>query len=150
MTSRSPDALLQLAERLSEGFEALSEEYQLLLSQQRQLDSKLSWAKQQVCLALFFHSLYSYLMKNLLALDLQSLATLTDNLYHLLIHLAPTLCHSLLSETLADPSKVSRCIEAFHSRHSCARPPRFSSRPRKCSTRPATTTRFVDRSDSTK
>ncbi|KAF1977513.1 hypothetical protein BU23DRAFT_578015 [Bimuria novae-zelandiae CBS 107.79] len=47
MTSRPQDAVLQLAERLSEGFEALSGEYQFLLSQQRQLESKLSWAKQQ-------------------------------------------------------------------------------------------------------
>ena len=38
----------QLAEELSEGFAALSGEYQLLFDQQRQLETKLTWAKQQV------------------------------------------------------------------------------------------------------
>ncbi|KAK7183617.1 hypothetical protein DPSP01_010452 [Paraphaeosphaeria sporulosa] len=47
MSSGPPAVVQQLAERLSEGFEALSGEYQLLLAQQRQLESKLSWAKQQ-------------------------------------------------------------------------------------------------------
>lgn len=46
MTSRPHDAVQQLADRLSEGFEALSGEYQLLLSQHRQLESRLSLAKQ--------------------------------------------------------------------------------------------------------
>lgn len=41
-------SVLHLAEQLSEGFAALSGEYQILFDQQRQLESKLSWAKQQV------------------------------------------------------------------------------------------------------
>ncbi|KAJ4295342.1 hypothetical protein N0V90_007353 [Kalmusia sp. IMI 367209] len=45
--STPQDAVLRLAEQLSEGFEALSGEYQSLLAQQRQLESRLSWAKQQ-------------------------------------------------------------------------------------------------------
>lgn len=48
MTTQSQDTVLQLAEQVSAGFEALSGEYQLLLSRQRQLESQLSWAKQQV------------------------------------------------------------------------------------------------------
>ena len=48
MTSQPQGHVLRLVERLSEGFEALSGEYQSLLSQQRQLESQLSWAKQQV------------------------------------------------------------------------------------------------------
>lgn len=38
-----------LAEQLIEGFAALSGEYQALFDQQKQVESKLSWAKQQVC-----------------------------------------------------------------------------------------------------
>lgn len=38
-----------LAEQLVEGFAALSGEYQALFDQQKQVESKLSWAKQQVC-----------------------------------------------------------------------------------------------------
>lgn len=53
MTYQTQGHVLQLAERLSEGFEALSGEYQSLLSQQRQLESQLSWAKQQVRSSLF-------------------------------------------------------------------------------------------------
>ncbi|KAF3040512.1 hypothetical protein E8E12_007477 [Didymella heteroderae] len=37
----------QLADQLAEGFTALSGEYQALFDQQKQLESKLSWAKQQ-------------------------------------------------------------------------------------------------------
>lgn len=48
MAETTQTSVLQLAERLSEGFTALSEEYQLLLDQQRQLESKLSSAKHQV------------------------------------------------------------------------------------------------------
>lgn len=39
---------VQLAEQVAEGFAALSGEYQILFDQQKQLESKLSWAKQQV------------------------------------------------------------------------------------------------------
>jgi hypothetical protein len=38
----------QLADQLAEGFTALSGEYQALFDQHKQLESKLSWAKQQV------------------------------------------------------------------------------------------------------
>ncbi|KAF2261600.1 hypothetical protein CC78DRAFT_546529 [Lojkania enalia] len=41
------DSVSQLVDQLSEGFAALSGEYQLLFDQHRQLESKLSWAKQQ-------------------------------------------------------------------------------------------------------
>ena len=37
-----------LAEQLVEGFTALSGEYQALFDQQKQVETKLSWAKQQV------------------------------------------------------------------------------------------------------
>jgi hypothetical protein len=40
--------VMQLAEQVAEGFASLSEEYQILFDQQKQLESKLSWAKQQV------------------------------------------------------------------------------------------------------
>ena len=48
MADTSQPSVLLLAERLSEGFAALSGEYQTLFEQQRQLENKLSWAKQQV------------------------------------------------------------------------------------------------------
>lgn len=38
----------QLADQLAEGFTVLSGEYQALFDQQKQLECKLSWAKQQV------------------------------------------------------------------------------------------------------
>lgn len=48
MASQSQAPVDQLAQQLSDGFAALSGEYQLLFEQQKQLESKLSWAKQQV------------------------------------------------------------------------------------------------------
>jgi hypothetical protein len=48
MAETSQSSAVQLAEQLSAGFAALSGEYQILFEQQRQLESKLSWAKQQV------------------------------------------------------------------------------------------------------
>jgi hypothetical protein len=48
MADETQTVALQLAEQLSAGFAALSGEYQTLFEQQRQLESKLSWAKQQV------------------------------------------------------------------------------------------------------
>jgi hypothetical protein len=42
----------QLADQLSGGFAALSEEYQVLVDQHRELENKLSWAKQQVSIVL--------------------------------------------------------------------------------------------------
>lgn len=55
----------QLAERLADGFAALSGEYQTLFDQQRQLESKLSWAKQQVSTLVFFQHPTFSVMKNL-------------------------------------------------------------------------------------
>ena len=49
MTEQTRHDVAQLADQLAEGFAALSDEYQVLFDQQRQLESKLSWAKQQVC-----------------------------------------------------------------------------------------------------
>jgi hypothetical protein len=65
--------VVQLAEQVAEGFAALSGEYQILFDQQKQLESKLSWAKQQVS---YIHplSLLSLVM-NTLALDLQLLCS---------------------------------------------------------------------------
>lgn len=59
MATQTQTSVVQLVEQLSEGFAALSEEYQLLFSHQKQLESKLTWAKQQVCGILFF-CFYSY------------------------------------------------------------------------------------------
>ncbi|KAF2849976.1 hypothetical protein T440DRAFT_479765 [Plenodomus tracheiphilus IPT5] len=47
MAEEAQNNTVQLAEQLAEGFVALSGEYQALFDQQRQLESKLSWAKQQ-------------------------------------------------------------------------------------------------------
>ncbi|KAF2690185.1 hypothetical protein K458DRAFT_383316 [Lentithecium fluviatile CBS 122367] len=47
MAEHPQNSALQLAEQLSQGFAALSGEYQILFNQQRLLESKLSWAKQQ-------------------------------------------------------------------------------------------------------
>lgn len=48
MADEAPRDAVQLAEQVAEGFAALSGEYQILFDQQKQLESKLSWAKQQV------------------------------------------------------------------------------------------------------
>lgn len=63
MAEEAQDNVVQLAEQLAEGFAALSGEYQALFDQQKQLESKLSWAKQQVCLAFFLRFPLS-MMKN--------------------------------------------------------------------------------------
>lgn len=56
----------QLADQLAEGFTALSGEYQALFDQQKQLESKLSWAKQQVSHAISsFCTTISSMMINL-------------------------------------------------------------------------------------
>ncbi|KAI8935219.1 hypothetical protein NX059_007808 [Plenodomus lindquistii] len=47
MAEEAQNNTVQLAEQLAEGFVALSGEYQALFDQQRLLESKLSWAKQQ-------------------------------------------------------------------------------------------------------
>jgi hypothetical protein len=49
MSEEAHDSVPGLAAQLVEGFAALSGEYQALFDQQKQLESKLSWAKQQVC-----------------------------------------------------------------------------------------------------
>jgi hypothetical protein len=56
MADTSQPSVYHLAAVLSEGFAALSDEYHLLSDQQRQLESKLSFAKQQVCLSSIPHS----------------------------------------------------------------------------------------------
>lgn len=48
MTIEPQSSAAQLADQLSDGFAALSEEYQVLIDQHRELENKLSWAKQQV------------------------------------------------------------------------------------------------------
>jgi hypothetical protein len=68
MADTPQPSVYQLAAVLSEGFAALSDEYYLLSDQQRQLESKLSFAKQQVCH--LPHPLSSSMM-NTLALDLK-------------------------------------------------------------------------------
>ncbi|KAF2739607.1 hypothetical protein EJ04DRAFT_426209 [Polyplosphaeria fusca] len=47
MGDGAQDTTFHLAEQLTEGFAALSGEYQLLFDHQKQLETKLSWAKQQ-------------------------------------------------------------------------------------------------------
>ncbi|KAL1801389.1 hypothetical protein ACET3X_001731 [Alternaria dauci] len=47
MAEEAQNNVTELAEQLVEGFAALSGEYQVLFDQQKQLESKLSWAKQQ-------------------------------------------------------------------------------------------------------
>jgi hypothetical protein len=65
--------VVQLAEQVAEGFAALSGEYQILFDQQKQLESKLSWAKQQV--SHVRSSSVLFLVMNTLALDLQLLCS---------------------------------------------------------------------------
>jgi formyltetrahydrofolate synthetase len=48
MADEAQKNVVQLAEQVAQGFAALSGEYQILFDQQKQLESKLSWAKQQV------------------------------------------------------------------------------------------------------
>jgi serine phosphatase RsbU (regulator of sigma subunit) len=48
MAAEAQKDAAQLAEQVAKGFKALSGEYQILFEQQKQLESKLSWAKQQV------------------------------------------------------------------------------------------------------
>ncbi|KAF1834330.1 hypothetical protein BDW02DRAFT_579637 [Decorospora gaudefroyi] len=47
MAEQPHNNVTDLAQQLAEGFEALSGEYQALFHQQKQLESKISWAKQQ-------------------------------------------------------------------------------------------------------
>lgn len=48
MAEQPQSNVTELAEQLVEGFAVLSGEYQVLFDSQKQLESKLSWAKQQV------------------------------------------------------------------------------------------------------
>ena len=64
MAEETQRNVIQLAEQLVEGFTALSGEYQALFDQQKQLESKLSWAKQQVCLFCMYFT-HSPCMMNL-------------------------------------------------------------------------------------
>jgi len=47
MAQEAQRDVVQLADQVAQGFAALSGEYQVLFDQQKQLESKLSWAKQQ-------------------------------------------------------------------------------------------------------
>jgi len=47
MAEHAHGNMAQLANQLAQGFAALSDEYQVLMDQHQQLESKLSWAKQQ-------------------------------------------------------------------------------------------------------
>ncbi len=62
MGEEAKQDVTQLAAQLAEGFTTLSGEYQALFDQQRQLEYKLSWAKQQVSYSQFhftpIHLLY--------------------------------------------------------------------------------------------
>lgn len=59
MAADAQPSVFQLAEQLSEGFAALSGEYQILFDQQQQLESKLAWTKQQV--RMHFDSIFCFL-----------------------------------------------------------------------------------------
>jgi hypothetical protein len=48
-----PHAPDQLLDQLLKGYDALSLEIQLLDEQRRELENKVSWSKQQVCLPFF-------------------------------------------------------------------------------------------------
>lgn len=63
--------VVQLADQVAQGFAALSGEYQVLFDQQKQLESKLSCAKQQVCLITHLLLISSFRDEIPLALDLQ-------------------------------------------------------------------------------
>lgn len=71
MAEEAQKDVVQLAEQVAEGFAALSGEYQILFDQQKQLESKLSWAKQQVSILL--SSSFLSRDETSLALDLQLL-----------------------------------------------------------------------------
>jgi hypothetical protein len=63
MPEEAQKDVVQLAEQVAEGFAALSGEYQILFDQQKQLESKLSWAKQQVSCGSLFS--FPFVMKHL-------------------------------------------------------------------------------------
>ena len=65
MPDEAQKDVVQLAEQVAEGFAALSGEYQILFDQQKQLESKLSWAKQQVSCDRLLFSSFSSVMKYL-------------------------------------------------------------------------------------
>jgi hypothetical protein len=69
MAEEAQKNAVQLAEQVAEGFAALSGEYQILFDQQKQLESKLSWAKQQVSSITSFS--FPFCDETSLALDLQ-------------------------------------------------------------------------------
>jgi hypothetical protein len=58
MATEAQRDVVQLAEQVAEGFAALSGEYQILFDQQKQLESKLSLAKQQVSHTISFFSYF--------------------------------------------------------------------------------------------
>jgi hypothetical protein len=77
MAEAAHNNVAELAEQLVEGFAALSGEYQALFDQQKQLDSKLSWAKHQVCDEFFYPSFFYD--EKLSSRPAAALAALTEN-----------------------------------------------------------------------
>jgi hypothetical protein len=63
MAEEAQKDVVHLAEQVAEGFAALSGEYQILFDQHKQLESKLSWAKQQVSTTI--PSFFPIVMKHL-------------------------------------------------------------------------------------
>lgn len=82
----------QLADQLAEGFTALSGEYQALFEHQKQLECKLSWAKQQVSSDISFLTWIPSSMMIHLALDLQLLCGFDRQQPHVILisyHVTP-------------------------------------------------------------
>jgi hypothetical protein len=77
MAEQAQTNVTELAEQLVEGFAALSGEYQVLFDSQKQLESKLSWAKQQVRDELLQPS--PPMMNNFSSRPAAALAALTEN-----------------------------------------------------------------------
>jgi len=92
MAEETPRNVTELAGRLVEGFAALSGEYQALFDQHRQLESKLSWAKQQY-LDLLKHFTPDTLSQHHLTF-LQDLERVGDDQARIPLNLVEQLAHS--------------------------------------------------------
>ncbi|CAG5141043.1 uncharacterized protein ALTATR162_LOCUS844 [Alternaria atra] len=92
MAEEAQSNVTELAEQLAEGFAALSGEYQVLFDQQKQLESKLSWAKQQ------YLDLLKRFTPNTLSQDhlnfLQDLERVGDEQPRIHLNLVEQLAHS--------------------------------------------------------
>jgi hypothetical protein len=108
MADEAQKDVVHLAEQVAEGFAALSGEYQALFDQQKQLESKLSWAKQQVRIHIYPPT--SLLVMKNLALDLQLLAALTENNHmYLTFNYSRKSCHCILLLYKLTSSSTSIC-----------------------------------------